>query len=46
MTAAKTSAEESAKIRQQELEKLKHDAAESKKSEIETEDKGKDNTGA
>lgn len=46
MTAAKTSAEEAAKILQQELEKLKHDAAESKKSEIETDDTGKDNTGA
>ena len=46
MTAAKTSAEESAKVRQQELEKLKHDAAESKRPEIETDDKGNDNSGA
>ena len=46
MTAAKTSAEESAKVRQQELEKLKHDAAESKKPEIEAGDNGNNNSGA
>ena len=42
MTAAKVSAEDAARVSQQELEKLKHDAAESKKSAVETDDKAEE----
>ncbi|MEJ7590511.1 MAG: hypothetical protein WKF77_03120 [Planctomycetaceae bacterium] len=43
MTAAKTAAEEAAKVSQQELEKLKQDAAEAKKAAVESEDKAESN---
>jgi len=42
MTAAKLAAEEAAKVNQQELEKLKHDAAEAKKSVVESGAKSED----
>ena len=41
MTAAKTSAEEAAKVSQQELEKMKQEAAEAKKAALEAEEKAK-----